>query len=101
MTIKHYKDSHNNVYGLLLDGSQDFLIKSDWVPIPKKNVQPLVDAKQQAEFEANDYYRKRLYSYPELGEFVDAYVKGDENAMEEYKQKCLAVKAKYPKPEGF
>jgi len=101
MTIKHYKDSQNNVYGLLLDGSQDFLIKSDWVPIPKKNVQPLVDAKQQAEFEANDYYRKRLYSYPELGEFVDAYVKGDENAMEEYKQKCLAVKAKYPKPEGF
>lgn len=101
MKMKYFKDSHNNVYGLLVDGSQDFLKKSDWVPIQDKAVQPLVDAKQQADFEANDYYRKRLYSYPELGEFVDAYVKGDENAMEEYKQKCLAVKAKYPKPPGF
>jgi hypothetical protein len=42
-----------------------------------------------------------LYSYPEIGEFIDAYIKGDEQAMEEYKQKCLEVKAKFPKPEGF
>jgi len=99
--MKYFKDSHNNVHGLLLDGSQDFLKKSDWIPIMNKDVQPLVDIKQQAEFEKEDYYRKRLYSYPDLGDFVDAYIKGDENAMEEYKQKCLAVKAKYPKPEGF
>ena len=40
-------------------------------------------------------------SYPELGEFVDAWVKNDQEALEEYRQKCLDVKAKYPKPEGF
>jgi hypothetical protein len=42
-----------------------------------------------------------LYSYPELGEFVDAWVKNDQAALEEYRQKCLAVKAKFPKPAGF
>lgn len=99
--MKYFKDSHNNVHGLLLDGSQDFLKKSDWVQIMNNEVQPLVDAKQQAEFEANDYYRKRLYSYPELGEFVDAWVKKDEEALEEYRQKCLTIKSKFPKPPGF
>jgi hypothetical protein len=101
MQMKHYKDAQGNVYGYAKDGSQDHLIKPNLIPIEDHEVQPLVDAKQQAEFEKNDYYRKRLYSYPELGEFVDAWVKGDEKALEEYKQKCLEVKAKYPKPAGF
>jgi len=101
MQMKHYKDTQGNVYGYALDGSQDHLIRPDLVAIEDNEVQPLVDIKQQAHFDAEDWYRKRLYSYPELGEFVDAWIKGDTNAMEEYKQKCLEVKAKYPKPEGF
>jgi hypothetical protein len=101
MQMKHYKDAQGNVYGYTADGSQDHLIKPDLTPIEDHEVQPLVDAKQQAEFDAEDWYRKRLYSYPELGEFVDAWVKGDEAALEAYKQKCLEVKAKFPKPEGF
>jgi hypothetical protein len=101
MQIKHYVDSTGQIHGLYADGSQDFVIKSDWRPIADHEVQTHVDARQQAEFERNDYYRKRLYSYPELGEFVDAWVKGDDNALEEYRQKCLEVKAKYPKPPGF
>jgi hypothetical protein len=99
--MKHYKDSQGNVYAYEADGSQDHLIKPGLIPIQANEVEPLVRAKQEADFAKQDYYRKRIYSYPELGEFVDAWVKGDENAMEEYKQKCLEVKAKYPKPEGF
>jgi hypothetical protein len=99
--MKHYKDSQGNVYAYEADGSQDDLIKSELIPIKDSEVEPLVRAKQEAEFAKEDYYRKRIYSYPELGEFVDAWVKGDEKALEEYKQKCLEVKAKYPKPEGF
>ena len=101
MQMKHFKDEANNVYGYAADGSQDYLIRPDLTPIEDHEVQPLVDAKQQAEFDKHDYYRKRLYSYPELGEFVDAWVKGDDAALEEYKRKCLEVKAKFPKPEGF
>lgn len=41
--------------------------------------------------------RKR--EYPPIADFADAWVKQDDEALEEYRQKCLAVKAKYPKPE--
>ena len=99
--MQHYVDSEGQVHGLYADGSQDFIRKPDWTPIADSQIQAYVDAKQQAEFEKHDYYRKRLYSYPELGEFVDAWVKGDDAALEEYRKKCLAVKAQFPKPEGF
>lgn len=99
--MKNYVDSNGQIHGLFANGSQDSIIKSDWTPIADSAIQQYVDAKQQAEFDKNDYYRKRLYSYPDLSDFVDAWVKGDDAAMEEYKQKCLEVKAKYPKPPGF
>ena len=99
--MKHYIDATGNVYGYAKDGSQDHAIKEGLTPILDHEVAGYVRAKQEAEFEQNDYYRKRLYSYPDLGDFVDAWVKGDEQALDEYKQKCLEVKAKYPKPAGF
>ena len=99
--MKHYKDAQGNVFAYAKDGSQDHLIKSGLTQINSSEIDSLIKTKQQAEFDNNDYYRKRLYSYPELGEFVDAWVKNDQVALEEYRQKCLAVKAKYPKPEGF
>ena len=99
--MKYYKDFQNNVYAFELDGSQDHLIKSELTQINPNEIDLLVKTKQETEFDNNDYYRKRLYSYPELGEFVDAWVKNDQVALEEYRQKCLAIKAKYPKPEGF
>lgn len=101
MQMKHFVDSTGQVHGLWANGEQDHIIKPDWVAIEDHEVQAFVDKKQQEHFDANDYYRKRLYSYPEIGEFIDAYIKGDEQAMEEYKRKCLEVKAKFPKPEGF
>jgi hypothetical protein len=101
MKMKHYKDAQGNVYGYAEDGSQDHLIKLGLTPIQTSEIEGLIRAKQEAKFNAQDYYHKRINSYPELGEFVDAWVKNDQAALEEYRQKCLAIKAKYPKPEGF
>ncbi len=101
MEMKYYKDSQGTVYAYEADGSQDHLIKPGLTPIQDSEVPALLEAHQQAMFDAEDYYRKRLYSYPEIGEFLDAWVKGDDLALEEYRQKCLEVKSKYPKPEGF
>lgn len=42
---------------------------------------------------------KRINEYPDYRDFLDAWVKNDEKALEEYRQKCLNVKLKYPKPE--
>lgn len=48
----------------------------------------------------NEQYKiKRFLEYPRAEEYLDAVVKGDQEAMQAYIDKCLAVKAKYPKPE--
>lgn len=98
--MKFFKDSANTVFAYNEDGSQDHLIGNK-IAITKEEADELARAVQQAHWDEQDYYRKRLYSYPEMGEFVDAWVKNDTAALEEYRQKCLAVKAKYPKPAGF
>jgi len=46
----------------------------------------------------NNVHQRRILEYPPLTDFADAWVKQDETALEEYRQACLAVKAKYPKP---
>lgn len=43
------------------------------------------------------YEELRVAEYPPMAEYLDAIVKGDVEAEEEYKRKCLEVKAKYPK----
>ena len=45
------------------------------------------------------YKLQRFREYPRVEEYLDAVVKGDQEAIQAYIDKCLAVKAKYPKPE--
>jgi hypothetical protein len=50
---------------------------------------------------ANLYKEKRRAEYPPIGDGLDAMVKaqnGDPKPLADYVAKCLAVKAKYPKP---
>ena len=99
--MKHYKDSNNNLFGIeegqpVPEGLVE-ISKVEADRIGKENYE-----KARAEEIAQmDYVRQRLTAYPELGEFVDAWVKNDQAALEEYRQKCLAVKAQFPKPDGF
>ena len=53
----------------------------------------------QKEWEDTEYQRLRAKEYPDVKEYLDGLVKGDTEQMQEYIDKCLAVKAKYPKPE--
>jgi hypothetical protein len=99
--MKHYKDSDNKLFGIedgqpVPNGLVE-ITKLEAERIGKQNYEKL----REAEIAKMDYVRQRLTEYPELGEFVDAWVKNDTNALEEYRQKCLAVKDKFPKPEGF
>ncbi len=52
------------------------------------------------EFQNNEYQRLREREYPDFREYLDGVVKGDQEQIQSYIDKCLAVKAKYPKPEG-
>ena len=105
MEMKHYKDTDGNLYGFAADGSQDHLKPAGLVGITEAEVasQGVLNYQRQREAEVAqlDYVRQRLTAYPEIGEFIDAWVKNDQDALEEYRQKCLAVKAQYPKPPGF
>jgi len=99
--MKHYKDADNKLFGIA-DGQPVPAGLTEITKVEADRIGKLNYEKQrEAEIAAMDYVRQRLTAYPELGEFVDAWVKNDQSALEEYRQKCLAVKAKFPKPPGF
>lgn len=52
-----------------------------------------------SEYNALNYQRRRKLEYPPITDYLDAVVKGDQEQIDEYIAKCLAVKQKYPKPE--
>jgi hypothetical protein len=56
-------------------------------------------ARLQKEWQDSEYQRLRAKEYPDITEYLDAVVKGDSEKIQEYIDACLAVKAKYPKPE--
>jgi hypothetical protein len=99
--MKHYKDSDNKLFGIE-DGQS---VPAGLIEITKLEAEVIgkqnFEAKRETEIAAMDYVRQRLTAYPELGQFIDAWVKNDQEALEEYRQDCLAVKARFPKPEGF
>ena len=94
--MKHYKDSENRIFAYEPDGSQDHLIGNK-IPISVVERDALIAANIENEFAALPYQEKRRRAYPPIAEFVDAMVKQDEAQLESYRQKCFAVKNKYPK----
>lgn len=45
------------------------------------------------------YKAQRAAEYPSMADYLDGIVKGDAAQVQAYINACLAVKAKYPKPE--
>lgn len=45
------------------------------------------------------YAMRRQVEYPPYTDYLDGLVKGDQAQMQAYIDACLAVKAKYPKPQ--
>jgi hypothetical protein len=53
----------------------------------------------QKEWEDTEYQRLRSPEYPDFREYLDGVVKGDQEQIQAYIDKCLEIKLKYPKPE--
>jgi hypothetical protein len=68
---------------------------------PKPTKKQVLDetARLQAEWDNKEYQRLRAKEYPPVTDYLDAVVKGDLAQQQTYIDACLAVKAKYPKPE--
>lgn len=54
---------------------------------------------QTAKTAEKPWWRKRAAEYPPMSDYLDGVVKGDQAQIDKYIADCLAVKAKYPKPE--
>ena len=59
--------------------------------------EPIDVSEQMTQWKIDNYQVLRKPIYPNVAEYIDAMVKGDNNAILEYIDKCLAVKEKYPK----
>ena len=99
--MKHYKDINNKTYGFeagqkIPDGLTE-ITKAECDRLGILNFQ----AQKELELASMDYVRQRITEYPMVSDFLDAWVKNDQAALEEYRKACLAVKAKFPKPAGF
>jgi hypothetical protein len=57
-------------------------------------------ARLQAKWDSEIYKKRRKLEYPDIQEYLDGVVKGDQAQIDKYIADCLAVKAKYPKPEA-
>lgn len=65
------------------------------------NMTPEEEVTWEAEFVAtpkNNYKEQRQLEYPPINDYIDGVVKGDQAQIQTYIDACLAVKAKYPKP---
>ena len=51
----------------------------------------------QAYIDAHAYIAKRQAEYPNVIDYIDGVVKGDQAQIDKYIADCNAVKAKYPK----
>ena len=51
----------------------------------------------QAYVDAHAYIAKRASEYPNIIDYIDGVVKGDQVQIDKYIADCLAVKARFPK----
>jgi hypothetical protein len=78
-------------------------VAQKWVKLKAEYTVEMVDLDQDPSWLLEQCHERRKAEYPAIGDFADAFVKlqgGDPLPMEQYVAACVAVKAKYPKPEG-
>lgn len=91
--MPHYKDT-NNALHWLDDAQYEYLLPAGSVQITDKEAESL-----QPNPVTPTYAELRAAEYPDYRDYLDGVVKGDQAQVQAYIDACLAVKAKYPKPE--
>ena len=83
---------------ITVSGDEVIWHKPDVSPVTDAQIEPEV-ARLEFEWNATEYQRLRAAEYPPIANYLDGVVKGDQAQIDKYIADCLAVKAKYPKPE--
>lgn len=88
----HYKAPDNSLH-FLDDDAFAHLLPTGSVPITDEEAEALKPVPPEP-----TYADLRRAEYPPLTDLIDGLVKDDAEQIQAYKDACLAVKAKYPKP---
>jgi hypothetical protein len=89
----------NSFYALQKLYPQIVTVRGDVAYDAEDNVVEYDAALIDAEIAKTEYQRQRAAEYPPVTDYIDGVVKGDQAQIDAYIAACLAVKAKYPKPE--
>jgi len=98
ISIETVTDEDGNTFEREIRTPSNYLTYDEWLnenePYTQLDTTDRVDA-----FITSRYKELRAKEYPSMTDYLDAVVKGDTEAQQDYIDACLAVKAKYPKPE--
>ena len=89
-TMKHYKDSNNNIYAYESDGSQDHLIPDNYISITDKEADAI-------RLYVKTYADLREEEYPSIGDQLDMIYKDMKNGTSTHADAVEVVKTKFPK----
>ena len=87
----NYKDPQNNIH--VIEPEFAHLLPAGSVAITDEEAEAL-----RPKPTAPTYAQLRAAEYPPVADYIDGIVKGDQAQVDAYIEKCLAVKAMYPKP---
>ena len=76
------------------------LDRIDWyneTPVISKSDLQAKMTELQAEYDAQDYARKRKSEYPDIYDYMDGIVKNDQTQIDKYIADAQDVKARHPK----
>jgi hypothetical protein len=79
-----------------LDNGEELLSPMDGTPLTEDQRYGFYVGLKQ--WQDTQYQRDRKNEYPPISDYIDGVVKGNQIQIDEYIQKCLDIKAKYPKP---
>ena len=76
----------------------DTIVLQDGIRMPSREDFDRVKAEVEQLAQDQSYKDLRAKEYPDIKDYIDGVVKGDQAQIQAYIDACLAVKAKYPKP---
>jgi len=90
---------NNDALVSIIDNDVDQITWKDGTPEISKEDILAKQVELQAEYDAQDYARKRKPAYPDIYDYMDGIVKNDQTQINKYIADSQAVKARYPKGE--
>jgi len=78
-----------------IDNGEELLTLMEGIPLTENERYGFFVGLKQ--WQDTQYQRDRKEGYPPIEDYIDGVVKGDQTQIDEYIQKCLAIKVKFPK----